>query len=248
MIPAESLPLAVLIQLIAGKPLADLLEPDLSVLVNLGYGSIDEGWSQGYADVATPFGLFPPLSVLEQVPQALATGLQQGITDAIKDLQNPDTYQPTSLQTIEDIPAISTLLEAAKAAGFTDTAHPSSSELFALVKTVLSQFANYPISDATLTSSPTDLINDLTATVSADYATLLPTADTLTALLTTLPAYDANIFVDQLQAGDLLDAIGDPIAANTALAPFAVAFGAAAPILIAAAGTLVNLADLIPGI
>jgi hypothetical protein len=38
-----------------------------------------------------------------------------------------------------------------------------------------------------------------------------------TTLLITIPEYDASIFVDQLQAGNLLDAIGDPIAADVAL-------------------------------
>jgi hypothetical protein len=37
-------------------------------------------------------GFLPSSSVLEQVPQALANGLQQGITDALKDLTNPSNY------------------------------------------------------------------------------------------------------------------------------------------------------------
>ncbi len=41
---------------VVGDPLADLLQPDLQVLVNLGYGSIADGWSPGDADVATPMG------------------------------------------------------------------------------------------------------------------------------------------------------------------------------------------------
>src|SRR6185437_1460127 len=40
---------------ILGNPLADLLQPDLTTIVNLGYGSPDQGWSLGYADVPTPF-------------------------------------------------------------------------------------------------------------------------------------------------------------------------------------------------
>jgi hypothetical protein len=83
---------------------------------------------------------------------------------------------------------------------------------------------------------------------SADYATLVPVADTVTALLTSLPSYDINLFADQLEAGNLLGAVGDPIAADIALVPFAIGYGAAAPILEAAAGTLLNLVDLIPGL
>ena len=80
-IPVTTLPLLEPLQLIPfiGNPLADLLNPDLSVLVNLGYGNVDDnylgGWSQGDADVPTPLGFLPDSSVLEQVPQALANGL-----------------------------------------------------------------------------------------------------------------------------------------------------------------------------
>ena len=80
-IPATTLPLLDPLQLIPfiGNPLADLLNPDLSVLVNLGYGDVDDnylgGWSQGDADVPTTLGFLPSSSVLEQVPQALANGL-----------------------------------------------------------------------------------------------------------------------------------------------------------------------------
>ncbi len=69
-----------------------------------------------------------------------------------------------------------------------------------MAQTALSDFANFPVSDATLLSSPTDLLNDLSATLSADYATLVPVADTVDALLTSLPAYDLNLFTDQLDA------------------------------------------------
>ena len=97
-IPVTTLPLLDPLQLIPfiGNPLADLLNPDLSVLVNLGYGDVDDsylgGWSQGDADVPTTLGFLPSSSVLEQVPQALVNGLQQGVTDAIKDLTDPNNY------------------------------------------------------------------------------------------------------------------------------------------------------------
>jgi hypothetical protein len=103
MIPAESLPLLDPLRLIPflGNPLADLLQPDMSVLVNLGYGSITNGWSPGDADVQTPLGFLPPLSVLAQVPEALVNGLSKGITDAAADLVNPANYtnlEPPFLQ------------------------------------------------------------------------------------------------------------------------------------------------------
>jgi hypothetical protein len=67
--------------------------------------------------------------------------------------------------------------------------------------------------------------------LSADYATLVPVADTVNALLTSLPAYDLNLFTDQLEAGNPLAAVGDPIAADLALVPFAFGYGAAATVL-----------------
>ena len=95
----------------------------------------------------------------------------------------------------------------------------------------------------TLSSSPTDIINDISSTLSYDYSSLLPVADAINASLTSLPAYDANIFTDQLEAGNLLGAILDPISANTALDPFNLLLGADSA-LFGALGTVVNLADL----
>ena len=62
MIPTQNLPLLDPLRSIpvVGNPLADLLQPDLKVLVNLGYGDPNYGWSQGPANVPTEFGLFPP--------------------------------------------------------------------------------------------------------------------------------------------------------------------------------------------
>lgn len=114
------------------------------------------------------------------------------------------------------------------------------------MKEGLSEAANYPISDTTLLSSATDLLDDLTDAVSADYATLLPIADTVDALLTSLPSYDASIFTDQLEAGNLINTIGEPIAADLVMVPFIFLLGTAAPIAESTAGTLVNVVDLIP--
>jgi hypothetical protein len=97
-IPETTLPLLDPLQLIPfiGNPLADLLNPDLSVLVNLGYGDVADnfegGWSQGDADVPTTLGFLPDSSVLEQIPQALFNGLEQGISNAYSDLINPSNY------------------------------------------------------------------------------------------------------------------------------------------------------------
>jgi hypothetical protein len=107
----------------------------------------------------------------------------------------------------------------------------------------LLKLAGFPVSDVTLSSSPTDIINDISATLSYDYSSLLPVADAINASFTSLPAYDANIFTDQLDAGNLLNAILDPMSANTALVPYDLFLGAATPVF-AALGTFVNLAEL----
>jgi hypothetical protein len=239
MMPVNDLPLLDPLRLIpfVGNPLADLLQPDMKVLVNLGYGSITDGWSQGPANVPTPFDLFPTDLNWSDVLTALVNGASQGVQGAIADLENPANYQIPSLL---DNPTLAPLVDAAYTSGLIDTLQPTEEQL---TQALLG--GNFPLSDATLLSPTTDLVNDFTSTISADYAALLPVADTINALTTTLPAYDASLFVDQLELGNLLGAIGDPIAADVALIPFAVLLGGG-PIVDAVEGTLLNIANLIP--
>ena len=239
MIPVDDLPLLDPLRLIpiVGNPLADLLQPDMKVLVDLGYGSITDGWSQGPANVPTPFELFPTDINWQDVVTALVNGVPQGIQAAIADLENPDNYQIPSLL---DNPTLAPLVDAAFTSGLIDTLQPTSQEL---TQALLG--GSFPLSDATLLSPPADIINDLTATLSADYAALLPIADTVNALTTSLPSFDVSVFLDQLEAGNLIAAIGDPIAADVALVPFALFLGLG-PIADAVEGTLLNITGLIP--
>ena len=89
-IPNDTLPILEPLLLIPGigQPLYDLLEPDTQILVNLGYGSITEGWNQGPANVPTTFGLSPDINQT-QLSDALSNGWQQGVTDALHDLAKP---------------------------------------------------------------------------------------------------------------------------------------------------------------
>ncbi|MGH3968804.1 MAG: PE-PPE domain-containing protein, partial [Mycobacterium sp.] len=94
-------------------------------------------------------------------------------------------------------------------------------------------------------TSLTDVVNALSSAASAAYSALLPTADLINAALTSIPAYDAGLFADNLQAGDLLDAVGLPIAADTGL----VSMGALleAVVVLGAVTTVVSdLASIIP--
>jgi PE-PPE domain len=232
MIPSNDLPLLEPLLLIPGigQPLYDLLEPDTQILVNLGYGSITEGWNQGPANVPTTFGLYPDINQT-QLDDALSTGWQQGVTDALHDLQSPVSYQDqvAPLQPFAD--ALYTIGVAPEDPSFTD------------VVDGLLKYAGFPVSDVTLSSSPTDIMNDISSTLSYDFASLQPLTDAIKDALTSLPTYDANIAADELEAGSFLDSILDPSSANTALDPFDLLVGAVSP-LFAALGTFVNLADL----
>jgi hypothetical protein len=192
-LPVSTLPLLDPLQLIPfiGNPLADLLNPDLSVLVNLGYGNVDDnylgGWSQGDADVPTTLGFLPSSSVLEQVPQALANGLQQGITDALKDLTNPSNYVYT-LPTWAD-------------------------QLGTTLEDIL------PVTQLSVLSIVPTTFQDLFDTFPPH--TGFPPLDVAEALLVTLPELDYNVFTTELAANDPLDAIGIPIAADIGILPLA---------------------------
>jgi hypothetical protein len=167
------------------KALQDLLGPDLTYLINLGYGDGSLGYSvdaDSPADVATPFGLFPDVS-LSTVLSTLVTDTGDGITALEND--------PTAWTTLLD-PGLSgqTLTELLSALG-ADAANPA--------------------------ATFTDLVNAISSAASAAYSTLLPLADIGNALLTSLPAYDLSLFTTNLSNGDLLDALGLPIAADTGM-------------------------------
>jgi hypothetical protein len=192
-IPVTTLPLLEPLQLIPfiGNPLADLLNPDLSVLVNLGYGNVDDnylgGWSQGDADVPTPLGFLPDSSVLEQVPQALATGLQQGITDAVKDLTDPSNY-------VYSLPSWA-------------------DELGTALENII------PGTQLSVLSIVPTTLQDLFDTFPPH--TGFPPLDVATALFITLPEIDYNVFTTELAAGNPVDAIGIPLAADLGILPLA---------------------------
>lgn len=78
-----------------GPPLADLVQPDLRVLVDLGYGNIGVG--ADYADVPTPARLFQiidPFTVTAYLAQGAVQGPQAALVDVGLLPQSclPDTY------------------------------------------------------------------------------------------------------------------------------------------------------------
>jgi hypothetical protein len=76
LIPSQNLPLLDPLRAIplVGNPLADLVQPDLRVLVELGYDRA------AYQDLPTSFGLFPNID-----PATLAAELQQGAVQGVND-------------------------------------------------------------------------------------------------------------------------------------------------------------------
>ena len=188
---------------VVGTPLADLLQPDLKVLVNLGYGDPNYGWSTGPANVPTQFGLFPSLSDMEKVPGLLVSGTQQGITDFTHDISA--ALSPTGS-------VAQSLSSAFASQGPSATMMPGPADLLSALS---------PVSVA---NDVYNAVNSLSGAASDAYSTLLPTADVINGVLTSLPAYDLTLFAGGLQSGDLLAAIGQPIATDTYLIPLAGAF------------------------
>jgi PE-PPE domain/PE family/PGRS repeats len=76
LIPNQNLPLLDPLRALpfVGNPLADLVQPDLRVLVELGYDRT------AYQDLPTPFGLFPNID-----PATVAAELQQGAVQGFDD-------------------------------------------------------------------------------------------------------------------------------------------------------------------
>ncbi|QLL07788.1 PE-PPE domain-containing protein [Mycobacterium vicinigordonae] len=210
MITYDHLPLVQPIRAIPviGNALADLVEPNLTYLVNWGYGDPHYGYSTSYADVWTPFGLIPPIPQNFIGDQVALAG--QGWGAFVGDIQ---AMVPTSL------PSLTDLLPAGVGGG-------------AGLPFTLPGATGSPVNsfiDA-LRSANTNIVNSITKATADGYALLLPTADIANTIATTLPSYDFNLFLDGVQQavnGDpmgLVNAIGNPIAANVALLTLAGGF------------------------
>ncbi|HEU4363628.1 MAG TPA: PE-PPE domain-containing protein [Mycobacterium sp.] len=158
---------------VVGKPLADLLGPDVTVLINLGYGADNVGYSTP-ANVPTPFGLFPDVN-LATVLTELAGATQQGSAAFVSDLSHLSL--PSLLQ------AVSSAVTAVTAA---PTAIPTG----------------------------TDIVEGITKAVYSLWTLGYQTGDIVNAAVTSLPAYDVSLFLNNL--GNPLDAVGLPIAADVA--------------------------------
>ena len=173
------------------KSLQDLLGPDLTYLINLGYGDGSLGYAvtpDSPANVPTPFGLFPDVS-LSTVLSTLATDTQQGF-------QNLRAAPPLIGGAGPDLVGEELLGSAVGVVG--RRRDPA--------------------------ATFTEFVNAISSAASTLYSTLLPTADIINSLVTSLPAWETSIFTDTLGTGDVLDALGLPVAGTAAIGTLAAGF------------------------
>ncbi len=197
---------------VIGNPIADLLQPDLTTIVNLGYGSPGQGWSTGYANVPTYFGLFPHVSQ-QLIASDLISGAHQGATAFLSDVQ----AEASGL-------SLSSLSHSLMSMAGTGAAGLS---LPALTSAVSASLSPDSIIEA-IQGATTNIANGISSAAANLYAVALPTADIVNALVTLLPSYDVNLLLSGIQQaiggnvlGGLQYALVAPIAADTGLLTFA---------------------------
>jgi hypothetical protein len=205
---------------IIGTPLYDLLKPDVTDLVNLGYGNVNFGYSgypgdNTFADQATPFGLFPHDT---QLAQQLWSGAQQGFNAFSADIK-------------AELPVASTSLASSLSPAGIEHALAGGTGGFSLPAGLASALASPNSFIQSLQTFNTNFTNAITSAAADSYAVLLPTADIANMLLTSVPAYDTNLFlsgIEQMVNGDFLGglqyALVAPIAATTAMGTLAAGF------------------------
>jgi hypothetical protein len=196
---------------VIGNPLADLVQPDLSVIVNLGYGSTTQGWSPGPANVPTPFGLLPPVSP-GAVFSALAAGAPQGVNAFMGDVH-------------VEAPIMAANLSPAGLTSMITSAGTGAGAMPATLTAALSSPDNFIDS---LKSANSSFADSLSGGLANAYSILLPTADIANGLLISMPSYDVNLFLSGVQeavsgdpVGGLVYAFGAPVAADTGIVTLA---------------------------
>jgi hypothetical protein len=205
-IPTENLPLLQPLRAIKifnveiGSALADLLQPALKVLVNFGYADQPHGFSSAAPIYANKLQPFDFLPPANLYGEAFKQFFE-GIGQGIKDFISDCGPKGSVAQSISAsaLPAIGPLA-AGNSGGFISS-----------VQQVINSVTDY-----------------ISGAVAGIYAALLPTADIINALVTTLPAYATNLFLYGLQetfSGNVIqglsDAVGLPIAATVGLSTFA---------------------------
>lgn len=198
-----------------GNALADLVQPDMTTLVNLGYGDPAHGYSTSPANVPTPFGLFPHVSQA-LIAQDLITGAQQGGHAFVTDI----SAEASGLSLASLSSSVNHLTTTGQAVGTN-------------LQAGLTAFAANPVDTiiGAIQTANTEVSTFVSSTASTLYSVLLPTADILNAVVVSLPSYDVNLFLNGIQeaiGGDLLGglqyALVAPIAADVGLVTLAGGF------------------------
>ena len=220
MIPTNDLPLLDPLRggiPIFGNAIADLLQPDLTYLVNLGYGDPLYGWSTSPANIPTPAGLFPPLSAFQELPGLLASGTQLGVHNFIGDLTGTGP-NPVTLPSLSS--ASSLLASSSGTGGMTSALTNPVATLAALAANPAALESAIP----NLLNTIPNYLNTLGADLSNLYGALLPTADIINSAVLSVPAFDITLFSDGIQQAingqplaGFANAIGMPIAVDVAL-------------------------------
>ncbi len=170
---------------VIGNPLADLLQPDLTTIVNLGYGNPNFGYSTGPADVQTYFGLFPHV--------------QPGPDRSGSDHRSPaGKPSPSSATSTQKPRRRGQRFPLTGVAG--DNRHgrrgrvPARTDVRTGGKPVTRQ--HHPES---IQGAVTNFANGISNTAANLYGALLPTADIVNTVVTVFPAYDVNLFLSGIQ-------------------------------------------------
>jgi hypothetical protein len=215
MIPTANLPLLDPIRSIPliGNPIADLIQPELTPIVNWGYGDPAFGYSTAPANIQTPFGFLPPLSATTALIPDVIGAVPAGVGAFAHDL----AAIPSSLPSL----SLSSLTGALTGGGGGGTGGLGLPTSLPTIPGIISG----------IESANNNIVGTFTTDVSTAYATLLPTADIATAIVVTLPSYDVNLFlngISQAASGDIIggltNAIGQPIAADVGLVTLAGGF------------------------
>lgn len=200
---------------VIGNPIADLVQPDLTTIVNLGYGNPNYGWSQGPADVQTYFGLFPHVSP-QLIARDLIAGAHQGATAFVSDIHAEAPGQSLS--------GVSRPLASMTATGGGGVSVPT------LMSAVAAGLSPDGIIEE-IQGAVANFANGTSSTAAKLYAIALPTADIVNAVVTEFPAYDINLFLSGIQqaidgnvVGGLQYALVAPLAADVALLTMAGGF------------------------
>ena len=194
MIPNDTLPILEPLLLIPGigQPLYDLLEPDTQILVNLGYGSITEGWNQGPAECAHHLRALPrhqPDATLRRTEQRLAAGSHR---------RPPRSAKPGQL------PRPGRAVAAVRRLDVHDWRCPREPVVYRRHRW-FAQGRRLPgfRRDAQLVANRHHDRHQQHAFIRLFLVD--PLADAIKEAFTGLPAYDANIVTDQLDAGNFLE-------------------------------------------